>query len=746
MIGKTISHYKILEKLGEGGMGVVYRADDTKLERHVALKFLSPRILGTDREKARFVREAKAAAALNHPNICTIHEIDEADGQTFIAMECVEGQSLKARIESGSIALDETLAIAAQIAEGLAEAHAKGIVHRDIKPANIVVTPKGRVKIMDFGLARSSEATQLTAAGTTVGTVVYMSPEQARVDCVDHRTDIWSLGVILHEMIAGRRPFRGDRDQAVIYSILNEEPEPLSAALPEVSGELEDVVCRMLSKDPASRHQSAQEVLADLSSIPGVGETITSTRQVDARKRTPSVAVLPFLDMSPQRDQEYFCEGMAEELINALTHLGGLKVSARTSSFQFKGAGSDVRRIGRDLGVETVLEGSVRKAGSRLRITAQLINIADGYHLWSEKYDRDMEDIFAVQDEIGLAVADKLKVKLLGEEKTAIARRRTLDPEAHKLYLKGLYFLRTYTADGLSKAIGYFERALEKDPDYASAHYGLAEVFYVCTFWGNMAPNEAYPRAKTCVNKALEIDDTLGEAHAVLGLVYAFYDWNWKLAEGELKQALQLNPGSAVVHMSRSWLLSLTQRHDDAVIEARRAQELDPLSNIVNAHVGFACIWGSQYDNAIEELQMTLTMDPSFYLAHYYLGLAYRGKSMIEEAVAEFEKAVELGPGTLWPATILATTYFMIGKKAEGERLFQSLKRRSQHEYVPPMGLFYMYLARRELDQALFWLEQACIQHDNFLPWCNVIPIDCYRIPDEARFRTLLTRAGLEKR
>jgi serine/threonine protein kinase len=270
-------------------MGVVYRADDTKLERHVALKFLSPRILGTDREKARFVREAKAAAALNHPNICTIHEIDEADGQTFIAMECVEGQSLKARIESGSIALDETLAIAAQIAEGLAEAHAKGIVHRDIKPANIVVTPKGRVKIMDFGLARSIEATQLTAAGTTVGTVAYMSPEQARGDCVDHRTDIWSLGVILHEMIAGRRPFRGDRDQAVIYSILNEEPEPLSAALPEVSGELEDVVCRMLSKDPASRHQSAQEVLADLSSIPGVGETITSTRQVDARKRTPSV-------------------------------------------------------------------------------------------------------------------------------------------------------------------------------------------------------------------------------------------------------------------------------------------------------------------------------------------------------------------------------------------------------------------------------------------------------------------------
>ncbi|MFH1866430.1 MAG: protein kinase, partial [Candidatus Eisenbacteria bacterium] len=453
LVGKTLSHYRILEKLGEGGMGVVYRADDTKLERHVALKFLSPCILGTDTEKTRFVQEAKAAAALNHPNICTVHEIDEAEGQIFIAMECVEGQSLKARIESGLPTIEEALAIATQIAEGLTEAHAKGIVHRDIKPANVVVTPQGRAKIMDFGLARSSAAAQLTVTGTTVGTIAYLSPEQARGETVDHRTDIWSLGVVLYEMITGLRPFRGNRDQAVIYSILNDEPNPLSVARPEVPIELENVMSRMLAKNPASRYPSAEEVLADLNRLRKDPEAATSTMPASARRRRPSIAVLPFLDMSPQRDGEYFCEGMAEELINALTHIGGLKVSARTSSFQFKGPGHDVRKIGRDLGVETVLEGSVRKAGSRLRITAQLINAADGCHLWSEKFDRDMEDIFAIQDEISLAIVDQLRVGFLGDEKAQLVKRPNASPEAYNLYLRGRWFWNKRTHEDLTKAI-----------------------------------------------------------------------------------------------------------------------------------------------------------------------------------------------------------------------------------------------------------------------------------------------------
>jgi len=743
MIGKTISHYKILEKLGQGGMGVVYKAKDTRLKRTVALKFLPPSISDATARK-RFVQEAQAASSLDHPNICSIHEIDETpDGRMFIVMPCYEGESLQVKIERGPMGVEEAVLVAIQVASGLSKAHEKGIVHRDVKPGNIFVTSDGLAKIVDFGLAKLSGRTKLTRSGAAPGTVIYMSPEQLKGGDVDLRSDIWALGVVLYEMITGETPFRGDYEQAMMYSILNEEPDSLTDLRVGIPMELERIVKMALAKVPGERYESARAFLADLESLRKQLEPGISEERLSKRQRQPSVAVLPFVNLSADKEQEYFCDGMSEEIISALTHVAGLHIVARTSAFAFKGQHVDIREIGKKLNVETILEGSIRKAGKRVRITTQLVNIADGYHLWSEKYDRDMEDIFAIQDEIGLAVADKLKVELLGEEKTAILKRHTLDLEAYNLYLKGIHFLRMYTADGFKEAIDYFERTLEKDPDYALAYYGLAEVFYVSSYFGNMAPNEAYPRAKLYVNKALEIDDTLGEAHAALGLVYAYYDWNWKLAERELKQALQLNPNSAMVHMSHSWFLSLTQRHDEAIVKAKRAQELDPLSNIVNAHVGLACIWGSQYDNAIEELQMTLTMTPTFYLAHYYLGLAYRAKSMIEEAIAEFEKAVALGPGTPWPATILAATYFESGKKVQGDKLFESLKLRSTHEYVPHMGFFYIHLARGESDKALHWLEQACTQHDSFLPWCNVIPIDCYRIPDEPRFRELLIKAGL---
>jgi tetratricopeptide (TPR) repeat protein len=355
-----------------------------------------------------------------------------------------------------------------------------------------------------------------------------------------------------------------------------------------------------------------------------------------------------------------------------------------------------------------------------------------------------MADIFTIQDEISLAIVDKLKVQLLGEEKSKIVKRHTGDLEAYNLYLKGIYFLRMYTDDGFNKAIEYFEHSLQKDPDYALAYYGLAEVFYAISFWGNVPPNDAYPKAKEYAKKALEIDDSLGEAHAALGLVYTFYDWRWKLAERELNQALKLHPNSAIIHMSHSWFLTLTERHEKAVIEAKYAQDLDPLSGLISAHVGLACIWGSQYDKAIEELQMTLTLTPGFYLAHYYLGLAYRAKSMIEEAIEEFEKAVDLGTGTLWPAMILATNYFESGKNAQGEKLLKSLKQRLRHEYMPSLGFFYIHLVRGELELALDWLERACKERDSFLPWSRIIPIDSYRIPDEPKFRALLQEAGLD--
>jgi len=743
MIGKTVSHYKILGELGGGGMGVVYKAEDTKLKRIVALKFLRPFALGSGDEKSRFVHEAQAAAALDHPNICTVHEIDEVEGQTFIAMAYIKGQSVKEKIESGPMKLDEALDIAIQLAEGLQAAHEKGIVHRDIKSANIMVTENGQIKITDFGLAKSSEQTKITKTGTTMGTVAYMSPEQARGEEVDHRTDIWSLAVVLYEMITGQQPFRGEYEHAVVYSLINEEPENMANLLKDVPIELVTIVSKGMAKDVEERYQDVGELLADLKSLVRKYESTGSISQISQMKSVPSIAVLPFVDMSPQKDQEYFCDGIAEELINALTHVEDLHVVARTSAFSFKHQNLDVREIGRKLNVEHALEGSVRKAGNKLRITAQLVKVIDGYHVWSEKYDRDMEDIFAIQDDISLAIVDNLKIKLLSAEKEAILKRHTDDLEAYNLYLMGIYFLRMYSAEGFNNAIEYFEQSLQQDPNYALAYYGLAEVYYAISYWSNVPPKEAYPRAKTYTKKALNIDETLAEAHAALGLVYAFYEWNWQTAEQELKHALRLNPNSAIIHMSYSWLLSLTERSEEAIIEAKRAQELDPLSALINAHVGHACIWGSQYDKAIEELQMTLKIIPDFYLAHYYLGLAYRAKSMINEAIAEFEKAVDLSAKVTWPAMILAATYFESGKKTEGERLWERLEQRSKAEYMPPMGFFYIHLARGERDKALEWLKQACEERDSFLPWCRVIPIDSYRIPDEPRFQALLKKFGL---
>lgn len=741
--GTTVDHYRIVEKIGAGGMGEVYLAQDTELDRKVALKFLPPHLCQDQDCRKRFKREAQAAAKLSHPNIVTIHDVGEFYNRPFIVMEYVEGRSLKEHIQQGDIIHERIIVGAIQICDGLQTAHSAGIIHRDIKPSNIILDVNRRPRILDFGLAAVSGTEQLTKTGSTMGTVGYMSPEQISGREVDHRSDLFSIGVVLYELFSGRPPFKGDTEAATHQAILHNTAEPLARYNSRISDDLQRIVSKLLEKDPELRYQSAAGLISDLKKLAQSRSDICTASPAVGADVRPSIAVLPFENLSADPEQEYFCDGVAEEIINALTHVDGLHVVARTSAFAFKRKQADIREIGRKLNVETILEGSIQKAGKRVRITTQLVKVANGYHLWSEKYDRDMVDIFAIQDEIGLAVANKLKVELLGEEKKAILKRHTHDLEAHNLYLKGIYFLRMYTADGFKQAIDYFERALEKDPNYALAYYGLAEVFYVATYFGKTAPSEAYPAAKGYAKKALEIDHALGEAHAVLGLVYVYYEWNWKLAESELKQALQLTPNSAMVHMSYSWFLSLTEHHNDAIIEVRQAQELDPLSNVVNTHVGFACIWASQYDSAIEELQKTITMYPSFYLTHYYLGLAYRAKSMIDEAVSEFEKAIELGSGIAWPAMILAATYLELGKNTQGKKLFESLKRRSKHEYVPPMGFFYIHLALGEMDKALDCLKQACTQHDSFLPWCNIIPIDCYRIPDEPRFRDLLTKAGL---
>ena len=453
-----------------------------------------------------------------------------------------------------------------------------------------------------------------------------------------------------------------------------------------------------------------------------------------------SIAVLPFVNMSPEKDQDYFCDGITEEIINALSHIENFKVIARTSAFAFRGKQVDIREIGRMLDVETLLEGSIRKAGSQLRITAQLIKVTDGSHIWSERYDREMKDVFTIQDEISLAIAENLKVKLLGERKLIITKRHSENLEAYNLYLKGTYCYQMLTEEGLKKASEYFEQALQIDPDFALALVGLGYVNWLSTVWGKVPPDEAYPKANEYANQALKIDTSLAEAYSVLGNVNTFYYWNWKEAERNFKHALQINPNSSMAHVNYSALLTFNKRHEEAISEAKRAQELDPLSGYINTRAGEAFAYAGQYDKAIEEYQAALTIHPNYYLAHAQLGNAYRTKGMFKETIAEKEKAVDLSNGNPFLIASLVCEYYQNGNIEESEKLFGSLRKRSETEYVPATSFYRIYKVRGEEYLALEWLKRACNEHDTFLPWLMGTPI----IPEGSKYMTMLKEMGLD--
>jgi len=720
LIGRTISHYEIIEKLGEGGMGVVYRARDTRLGREVALKFLPAGLAGDEQSRERLMREARAAAALSHPNICTIHEVDEFDGQPFIAMECVEGRSLKQQLADGPLGLDDAVRYAAQMAGALAEAHGKGIVHRDVKPANVMITPNGEAKIMDFGLAKAADRTLLTREGTTLGTVAYMSPEQARGETVDHRTDIWSLGVVLYEMAAGRRPFGGEYDQAVIYSILNREPESLSAMRSDVPGGLERIVMKALSKDAGERQQSMRDVRDALESLrarsrPGGAKGGPGGRE-------PSIAVLPFVNMSADPENEYFSDGLAEELINALAGLKGLRVVARTSSFRFRGKDTDIREIGRLLDVGSILEGSVRKSGTRLRITAQLINVDDGYHIWSERFDRELEDIFDIQDEIARAVAKKLEVSLsLGAGET-IVKQYTGNIDAYSLYLKGLYNWNLMTPESWVLSRECLEQALKIDPGFAPAYAGLAVWYQSQSYWGEMPPVEAYEKSMENAKRALAIDDEMPLVHDVLACNYYLHDRDWPASEREFRRSLELDPTSSMSRVNYGLHLILNGRIEDALEQPLIAKRYDPLSVIVNTWSALILFFAGKVEDAIAQMKKTIEMEPAHWQPHYQLAIVYLDSSRFDETAREAEKAVELSGDASIALMILSCIRFLTGGEKEGREILGRLSEREKTVYVSPVFFAWIAMARGRPDEALGHVERAVEARDAWLNFNGIMP------------------------
>lgn len=790
MIGQTISHYRILRKLGTGGMGVVYQAEDTRLQRVVALKFLSEELSRDPAAIERFQREARAASALNHPHICTVYDVGEHSGRHFIAMELLQGRSLHQIIDGEPRPTDEVLELGIGLADALAAAHAKGIVHRDIKPANVFVTERGQAKLLDFGLAKpptdvpaatgGPTEEQLTSPGAVLGTLAYMSPEQVRGEALDARTDIFSLGAVLYEMTTGRQAFAGRTSGTIQEAILNRPPVAVGRLNPASPSRLDEVINKALEKDRKLRYQSASELRTDLQRLrrdtasSGVSVQPAGTvteRGEDRAFKSPviasvavvltaliagafyftgfrpqaaidSVAVLPFVNGSGDPDNEYLSDGITESLISRLSRLQSLRVTARSTAFRYKGTEMDPQKIGQDLGVRAVLSGRLLQRDGTLIVRTELMDVANGAQLWGDQFNRKPDDIFALQDELSKEISDALRLRLSTEDEQQLTKRDTDNPEAYQLYLKGLYHWHKRSPDGLRTSIAYFNRAIEADSGYALAYTGLADAYNLGSFLNLEPPREAMPKAKAAAGKALAINPGLAEAHISLAYASFTYDWDWPAATRNFDQAIALDREAVLDHSYYPFYLTVAGRFDEAIRVARQAFDRDPFSASRSHTLAVQLGLSGRTDEAIEECRRTIDIEPNFAIAHEVLGGLLARKGRYTEALAAIEKAAALNRGAALSLANLGHVRALLGQRHEARQILQQLSEASNERYTPALAFAIVHLGLGEHDRALAWLEKAYAERFNRLAYLRREGIWGPLRPDP-RFQDLLRRINL---
>ena len=772
MIGQEISHYHIVEELGRGGMGVVYKAQDMKLDRSVALKFLPTNVSADAETRTRFLQEAKAAAALNHSNICTIYGVEESAGTMFIAMEYVEGGTLRTRLPFAKV--DDALTMAIQIGEALQEAHARGIVHRDIKADNIMVTSRGQAKVMDFGLAKVKGMLRLTRTSSAVGTIGYMAPEQLQGGEADHRSDIFSFGVLLFEMLTGKFPFRGEHEAAITYSVVNEEPESVFTHCPDASPELDRILHRALEKDPAHRYQHVDDMVSELrrvesSSLQPAGQV--SKRSETSKKsnvriwllvasgvllfgvawmvffgkpsrKITSMAVLPLVNTAADPTMEYLSDGITEGLINSLSRLPGLKMMSRNSVFRYKGKEVDPQKVGKELNVGSVLLGRIAQSAAGLAVSVELINTSDNSHIWGAQYEQSTSGIVALQKDISRELSQQLGIPLTGNQVKQLTRNGTENTEAYQLYLKGRFYWNKRTAEGFRKAIEMFQAAIEKDRGYALAYAGLADCYVLMPGYYILPPSESYAKAKMSATRAIELDNTLAEPHTDLATMASEYEWNFKAAELEFRRSLELNPNNATTHHWYGEFLAAMGRKQEGLAEIQKGIEIDPLAPVIYSSSSWVARSIGDYDRAQKDADRALEIDPGFPRALLSKVQAYIEQGQGVEALKYAHEAILASENGVEYRAWLGYACGRLGKRREAMKIVTDLLELSKHEFVPPILIAIIYGGLGEKDKAFGWLEKVYHEHAGDLIYLNV---ECAwkLLRDDPRFEALVRKVGL---